>query len=139
MKTTEEMGLFFKVPETFIQFLAKIRAYCNIPFIEFSSFSKRISGSVGIPCISYSGIFKRIIAIKPAISFSNGEFDVSIDLVSTSSDQQSKYNLADEAFANAHNRMDFMNFSVIWVRLRIQEPFSSSRNERRKWKLSGES
>lgn len=61
-------GRPFKVPNTIVLILAKLRSLFNIPFRSLESIAKMISSITGIPAISYSRIFKRVRNIKASLN-----------------------------------------------------------------------
>ncbi len=72
-------GRPFKTPNAFILFLAKIRAMFGVPFRTLQALARIISSATGIPCLSYSRIFKRIRSIRPALDPVTGKMDGAID------------------------------------------------------------
>ena len=72
-------GRPFKVPQAFILFLAKIRAMFSVPFRTLESLARAFARMVGIPCLSYSRLFKRIRGINPVLDSRAGKQDAAID------------------------------------------------------------
>ena len=70
----------YRTPNAFITFLAKLRAMYSIPFRSLEGIARIFARITGITAVCYTGIFRRIGKIVPAIPDSQGKpVDCAID------------------------------------------------------------
>ena len=72
-------GRPFKVPTALITFLAKMRAKYNAPFRDLQSLARTYCALLGLGCIHYSNIFRRMRSMRLLFDPGIGERDAAID------------------------------------------------------------
>jgi transposase len=60
-----KIGYPYRTPNTFITFLAKLRAVYNVPFRSLEGIARIFAGITGIATVSYTSIIRRIRKIIP--------------------------------------------------------------------------
>ena len=75
-----KIGHPYKVPDTLIMYLARLRSIFNVPFRSLEGMLRSLAIITGIKSISYSEIFRRIRRIKPDLNSNiNNKLDCIID------------------------------------------------------------
>jgi hypothetical protein len=75
-----KIGHLYKVPDTLIMYLARLRSIFNVPFRSLEGMLRSLAIITGIKSISYREIFRRIRRIKPVLNNNiNSKLDCIID------------------------------------------------------------